>query len=513
MNPESPQAERNQPSALQSSALQRSALYGLDELERIWPDLIHFTRRYWTEPEKFPVYAPPEPGDVFKSLPESMPEDGTPLADLLVHFESVLRPGLLHWNHPGFFGFFPCNTSAPSVASAVLSATLNINPFSWNAGPAATELEARIVRWFAREAGLDWEGSLQDTASSATLCAVLAARERARRSFETRGKPTPALEQLFAYVSAETHNSVTKALHIAGIPRKNIRILATREDFSLDPQILGQKLREDCTQGGLPFFICSTIGSTSSSACDDIRALVQSIQTHHTEASTVFSPWHHVDAACAGSLILLPEKKHLFEGLEDADSFVFNPHKWLFTHFECSVLLVKNRRELTDALSDNPSYLRDTHTDDDSIEGVTDFRNWSVQLGRGFRSLKLWFVLKHFGKKNIQERLQSHLSMTQTLAERFQTQGPALGLQLLCWPQINTICFRRGDDESTRALHKLTRERGVVYLTPTTIRDQFWIRIAIGQTALLESDIETLWCEIAECCRILESNETAPQRR
>ncbi len=476
----------NQSAAPKSSLEKRRAdLYKLDETLACMDQVLNWVKEYWTQNGKSRVFPNTTPGQTSSQLPKTLPEEGLPLEKIFQNFLQDILPGLLHWNHPGFFGFFPCNTSGPSLLSAVVTTTLNVNPFSWNAGPSATELEGRVVRWLGQAIGLNWPGCLQDTASSATLCALIAARERqASSSSQGLFSQTP----LVAYTSEEAHSSVVKAAFLAGMGRSAVRRIPTRDDLSMDPEALRRQIRNDKDGGLLPCFVCSTLGSTSSTAFDRVGEIAQVV------AEECPKLWHHVDAALAGSAALLPEMQWMMEGVNKCDSFVFNPHKWLFTHFECSVLFVKNREEYVASLSEDPAYLQN-HLEETDGDAPEDYRNWSLQLGRGFRGLKLWFVLQAYGLRELQNMLRSHLKLTQDLAQRFR-QEPRF--RLLATPQLNTICFACDTEEKTRDLHRALISRGRIYLTPTRIRGEFWLRVAVGQTAVQPEDIERLWEELCQ---------------
>ncbi len=422
------------------------------------------------------------------ALPADMPRDGEPIGAVVDDFENLIAPGLLNWNHRGFFGFFPSNTSGPAAIGSLLASAINVNPFSWNAGPSATELEMRVIDWLGRGIGLPWKGSIQDTASSATLCAVIAAREAALRSGGYRS--LGAAPQLMAYVSTEAHSSVAKAVYLAGMGPDAVRQIPTRSDLSLDPNALEAALVADSAKGLLPFFVCSTLGTTSTTAFDDVAAIADAI------GSSNIKVWHHVDAALAGSAALLPEMAWMMAGCDRADSFVFNPHKWLMTSFDCSVMLVKNPDVYKSALSVDAAYLTNhaPPKEQEASTPVEDFRNWSIQLGHGFRGLKLWFVLRIYGRNGIESLIRNHLALTQQLYARFC--GAQSIFVTLCAPRLNTICFRLHDEPSSRLCHRMLIERGNVYLTPTVVNGVFWMRIAIGQTAILPIDIDHLWQEV-----------------
>jgi aromatic-L-amino-acid decarboxylase len=471
----------------------RRDLYQLSSLEAIVPSIMDWIAQYWTNPRVRPVYQPGNPGDVLAALPTEIPVQAEDLNSIFKDFDERIAPGLLHWNHPGFFGFFPCNTSGPSVAGALLAAAIDVNPFSWNAGPAGVELEMRLVQWLSDAIGLKWKGCLQDTASSASLCAIIAARERALTATAND------LGKLVAYVSTESHSSVAKGAFIAGLARHQIRSIATLDDLAMDPQALHAAMTEDSKKGLIPFFVCTTLGTTSSTAFDKPDSIQDVIDELFGAGVIKHKPWHHVDAALAGCAAILPEMAWMMRGVDRTDSFVFNPHKWLFTNFECSVLLVREPRAYKAALSADPEYLVNHLQQQHEVE---DFRNWTVQLGRGFRGLKLWFVLRAYGLAKLQLMIRNHLAMTKRLYQTIETQLQKDEDRLfvtLCEPRLNTICLRMRTEELTHKLLQILTNRGQIYLTPTRIRGTFWLRIAIGQTAVLQSDIDYLWSHLQLC--------------
>lgn len=478
--------EKPQEDPIGSCASRRAACYKLEESEKALKEIVAWMREYWTHPEQCRVYPNAQPVEIRESVAGPLPRKGRAVSDVFADFKKNVLPGLLHWNHPGFFGFFPCNTSGPSAVASLLSSTLNVNPFSWNAGPSATELEFKVVQWLAEAVGLPWTGVLQDTASSATLCAVIAARERAWRSREVGLRAGP---ELIAYASEEVHSSVKKALYIAGMGKSQLRLIPTEETLAMQPQALSAAIQDDLAAGRTPFFVCSTLGTTSSTAFDPVGKIADVLESH---GERLASPvWHHVDAALAGNAAILPEMQWMMEGVSRADSFVFNPHKWLFTNFECSVLLVRNPQPYKDALSEDAAYLRDANRLDKETE---DLRDWTLQLGRGFRGLKLWFVLQSYGLDGIKDLLRNHLKLTRELYSLVSKDSRFITLQP---PLLNTFCIRLADEAATTQFYQNIVSRGRIYLTPTRIRNTFWIRIAIGQTAVQPEDIDLLWRELS----------------
>ncbi|MCB1053690.1 MAG: aspartate aminotransferase family protein, partial [Acidobacteria bacterium] len=347
-----------------------------------------------------PVNPPVKPGAMRAQLPKSAPEQPESPAQIMADFKSMILPNTLHWNDPRFYGYFPCNHSGPAILGDLLGNGLGVNAMSWATCPSATELEIQVMQWLGKAIGLEWPGVIQDTASTGVFCALLAARESVANGNRDGFYDSAPL---VAYTSDQAHSSLLKAMRMAGLGDRYMRLVPTLEDQSMDTDVLVRMIEGDIEAGHRPFFICGTIGTTSTTAVDPILEI--------SEIADEYDIWFHVDAALAGTAALLPEMEWLMEGVEQADSFLFNPHKWMFTSFDCCAFFIKDPAALKHALSIQPEYLK-TAADG----AVENFRDWSIQLGRRFRALKLWFVLRLYGLEGIREKIRLHLAMTQDFA-------------------------------------------------------------------------------------------------
>ena len=425
---------------------------------------------------ELPVKALVEPGDIRAMLPAEAPEQGEDFADVLADLDRVIVPGITHWQAPGFFAYFPANASGPSALADLVSSGLGAQGMLWDTGPAVTELEQHILDWLAVEMDLPEKfrgnGVIQDSASSSTLCAILAARHRAGG--------IEALPNLVAYSSEQAHSSVAKGLRVAGVPDGRIRSIATTPSYAMRADHLAYEIVNDQKSGLTPFFVAATVGTTSTTAIDPV-----------TEVGWVannFDSWLHVDAAFAGAAALCPEMRFLNAGLETADSYVFNPHKWLLTNFDCSAFYVADRSSLNEALSITPEYLRNPASESGA---VVDYRDWQVPLGRRFRALKLWFVLRHYGLEGLRAHIRRHIAWAAELTEwveaddRYELAAPTV---------VSLVCFCHTDgNEATSRVLEAVNQSGRAYLTPTTIDGQLILRVAIGSPQTERNHIEELW--------------------
>ncbi|MEO7428726.1 MAG: pyridoxal-dependent decarboxylase, partial [Acidimicrobiales bacterium] len=393
--------------------------------------------------------------------------------------------GLSHWQHPGWFGYFPTGSSGPSVLADLVSSGLGVVGMLWTTSPACTELETHMLDWMAELFGLPERfrsngpggGVIQDSASSATLCALLAARWR------TAGDGP--FTHLRAYTSTQAHSSIEKALRVAGLAPEQLRLVDVDSDFALDPDALTRAMAEDRAAGLTPFFVVANVGTTSSTAIDPVRAMAEACATE--------GAWLHVDAAHAGSALVLPELRWMVDGLDGADSFCVNPHKWLLTTFDCDCFWVAERAALLGALSVLPEYLRNASSESGA---VIDYRDWQVPLGRRFRSLKLWFVLRSYGVDGLRRYVRNHIELAQTFAARVAAH-PRLEL---CAPHpLDLVCLRHVDgDDATEALLAAVNASERFLLTHTRLAGRFTIRVAIGTQATQASHVDALWALIDE---------------
>jgi aromatic-L-amino-acid decarboxylase len=447
---------------------------------------VDWVSEYLTRLESYPVLARTAPGEIAAMLPRSAPEEPEAFDDVLGDLDRIVLPGTTHWQAPGFFGFFPANASPPAILGELVAAGLGVNGMVWATSPACTEIETVMLDWMVELLGLppgfrsesSGGGVIQDSASSATLCALLAARERAI----TAGA---ALADLCVYSSTEAHSSVQKGARVAGFARSQVRPIVPDEGFRMDMAALESAVRADRRAGLVPCCVVATAGTTSSMAFDPVRPI--------GELCGAERMWLHVDAAMAGSAAVCPELRYQHDGLELADSYAFNPHKWLLTNFDCDCFYVADRSSLIDALSITPEYLRNEASDSGS---VVDYRDWQVPLGRRFRALKLWFVLRSYGAEGLRRHIREHVR----LSKKFTQLVVADGRFALCAPPaLNLTCFRHvaGDDASEALLTRLNAT-GRVFLSHTRLAGRYVIRCCIGGTWTSERHVDMLWQLIDE---------------
>ena len=474
-----------------------------DEFRRSGHAIIERIARYMEEVERYPVLSQAEPGSVRARLPVAAPEQGEPFADVLRDVEEIIVPGLTHWQSPNFYAFFPANASGPSILGDLLSSGFGVQGMLWATSPACTELETHVLDWLVDLLGLPegflsstaGGGVIQDSASSSTLTALIAARERASGGATNDGGvghgPTGASGQrLTVYTSRHAHSSIEKGVKIAGLGRDNLRLVDADERYAMRVDALEAAIAADRAAGAVPAMVCATVGTTSSCAVDPLRAIGELCRRENV--------WLHVDAAHAGSATVCPEHRGLIDGLELADSYTFNPHKWLLTNFDCSCFWVADRAALIEALSVLPEYLRNRSTETGT---VIDYRDWQVPLGRRFRALKLWFVIRHYGA----EGLRAHVRHCIALAEWFAAQVEASEEFELAAPvSVGLVCFRHSaGDAFTETLMNRLNQSGALYLTHTILDDQLVLRLAIGALATRREHVEGAWARITDTARAL----------
>ncbi|MFB3131147.1 MAG: aminotransferase class V-fold PLP-dependent enzyme, partial [Rhodothermales bacterium] len=445
---------------------------------------------YYERLETLPVLAQVEPGQIRAGLPAKPPQHGEAFEAILRDVETVILPGVTHWQSPNFFAFFPANASGPSVLGELLSAGLGVQGMLWATSPACTELETHLLDWLVDMLGLPegfkstgpGGGVIQDSASSASLCALLAARERAT-GFASNEHGCDG--RLVAYTSSQAHSSIEKAVKIAGLGRENLRLIPVDEHFAMRPDVLAQHIARDREAGLVPCFVCATVGTTSSQAIDPVPEIGRLCREQGL--------WLHVDAAMAGTAALCPEFRYLHDGVERADSYCFNAHKWMFTNFDCTCFYVADRKILIDTLSILPEYLRNQA----SVSGVViDYRDWHVPLGRRFRALKLWFVIRHYGVEGLRHHVRQHVAWAGQCASwveedpRFERAAPT---------PLNLVCFRhRGGDAFNQQMMERLNRSGDLYLTHTLLHDRFTLRFCVGQTHTAARHVEQAWQRIVE---------------
>jgi aromatic-L-amino-acid/L-tryptophan decarboxylase len=468
-----------------------------EEFRRYGHAAVDWIANYQTRVESLPVMSRVKPGDIRAMLPERPPAEGEAFEELLKDMDRVVLPGITHWQSPNWFGYFPCNASGPGILGDLLSSGLGVQGMLWSTSPACTELETHVMDWLVGMLGLPEKfrssasggGVIQDTASSAALCALLAGRERAT-NYVTNQKGCDG--RLVAYVSTQTHSSLQKAAMIAGIGVDNLRVIEVDESFAMKPDALARQIDVDRSAGLIPFFVCATIGTTSSNAMDPLIPIGEVCRKNDL--------WLHVDAAMAGTAMLCPEFRHLQNGVELADSYNFNPHKWMFTNFDCSCFWVADRKALIQTLSILPEYLRNQATESGA---VIDYRDWHIQLGRRFRSLKLWFVIRHYGVEGLQYHVREHVRLAQQFAE-WVKQDPTF--ELAAPAPLNLVCFRStAGDAANQAIMDRLNQSGDLFLTHTKLDGRLTLRLSVGQTTTQASHVEKAWKRIQQEAKAVEA--------
>ncbi|MFN2387548.1 MAG: pyridoxal-dependent decarboxylase [Thermoanaerobaculia bacterium] len=461
-----------------------------DEFRRKGRQVIDWIADYHERVEAFPVLSRAQPGDLRAALPADPPERGEPFEAVLGDLERLILPGITHWQSPNFFAYFPSNGSGPAILGDLLSSGLGVQGMLWATSPACTELETHALDWLASMLGLppafssggSGGGVIQDTASSATLCAVLAGRERATG---WRTNETGTDGRLVAYASTQAHSSIDKAVKIAGIGLSNLRKIEVDERYAMRPERLAEAIAKDRREGRIPAFVCATIGTTSSNAIDPLPEIGRICRREGV--------WLHVDAAMAGTAALCPELRFIHDGLELADSYCVNPHKWMFTTFDCDAFWVADRAALIKTLSILPEYLRNKATESGA---VIDYRDWHVQLGRRFRALKLWLVIRHYGVEGLRHHVRRHVELAQRLVGWVEE---STDFELAAPAPLNLVCFRhRAGDAFNQALLELLNASGKLYLTHTTLSGRYVLRLCVGQTWTEQRHVESAWRQIRE---------------
>ncbi len=471
--------------------MQRTGDIPIEEFKRAASRAIDWIASYLTHPEEYPVLARVKPGEVKTALPASAPRAGEPLDDVLDDFEKVVVPGITHWNHPCFFAYFGITGSAPGILGELLSAALNVNGMLWQTSPAATELEELALDWLRQLLGLpsEFDGVIMDTASVSTLCAIAAARH-ALSDLEIRERGMSGrsdLPLLRLYTSEQAHSSVEKAALVLGIGKAGVRKIPTDASFRMDAGALESAIAEDRAAGHRPFCVTATVGTTSTTSIDPVPAIAEICRREGL--------WLHVDAAYAGSAAVIPEYRHVLAGCDAATSIVVNPHKWLFTPIDCSALYTTRPDALTGAFSLVPEYLRT------GVDGeIRNYMDWGVSLGRRFRALKLWMVLRCFGTDGIAVRLKEHMRLAQEFAG-WVIQHPEF--ERLAPTPLSVICFRarpshiHDDEEALNAFNERLLQRlnagGEIYLSHTTLDGRYTLRLAIGNVRTEERHVARAW--------------------
>jgi aromatic-L-amino-acid/L-tryptophan decarboxylase len=458
-----------------------------EEFRAAGHQLIDWIADYRARVDQWPVMARTEPGEIKARLPASPPDAAEPFDAIVADLDRIVVPGLSHWQHPRFFGYFPSNGSLASVLGDYVSTGLGVLGLAWQSSPALTEVEEVATDWLRQMLGLSaaWSGVIEDTASTSTLIALICARERVTAFSLTRGGLQAEPQPLVVYTSAHSHSSVAKAALLAGFGRDNIRIIAHDAAYAMQPDALTAAIDTDLRRGALPCAVVATAGSTTSTAFDPLAAI-----------GAIAAPrrlWFHVDAAMAGSAMILPECRALWDGIEQADSLVVNPHKWLGAAFDCTVYYLRDPEHLVRVMSTNPSYLQS------AADGrVKNYRDWGIPLGRRFRALKLWFLIREQGVAQLQQRLRRDMANARWLADQVRC---ADGWRLLAPLPLQTLCVRHepagvsGDalDRHTLGWVERINRSGAAYLTPATLDGRWMVRVSIGAEPTERAHVEALW--------------------
>ena len=449
--------------------------------------LVDWIADYRARVATFPVMTPTEPGDIKKRLPATPPDNPDSFDAIIRDLDEIVMPGLVHWQHPRFFGYFPSNGSLSSVLGDYVSTGLGVLGLAWQSSPALTEVEEVATDWMRDMLGLSraWSGVIQDTASTSTLIALICARERTTGYALSRGGLQAETQPLIVYTSAHSHSSVGKAALLAGFGRDNIHVVPHDAACAMRPDALREAIEADLRRGAKPCAIVATVGTTTSTALDPVDAIAGVGEPHGL--------WLHVDGAMAGAAMILPECREMWRGIDRADSLVVNAHKWLGAAFDCSLYYVRDAEHLVRVMSTNPSYLQS------AADGrVKNFRDWGLPLGRRFRALKLWFLIREQGVSGLQARIRRDLANAQWLASQVRT---APGWRLLAPVPLQTLCVRHEPagldaaalDRHTLAWAERLNRSGAAYLTPALLDGTWVVRVSIGAEPTERSHVEALW--------------------
>jgi len=447
-----------------------------EDFRRAAHQAVDWIADYLADPRNYPVLPNLEPGDLIDRLPKSGPEAGEPVERLLEDFHRLIVPATTHWNHPRFMAYFGSSGSGPGVLGELLSATLNMNAMVWKSGPASAELEQVALGWLRQWMGLpeDFFGIIYDTASISSTHAMAAARQMADPECRRRG----SRGDLTAYISTQTHSSIEKAAIALGIGQDNVRKLEVDGEFRMQPGELAAAIQQDLAAGRKPFFVAATVGTTSTTSIDPVAEMA--------EIAARYGLWLHVDAAYAGAAAILPEIRPLFNGVERAHSLVMNPHKWLFTPSDCSAFYTRRPDLLREAFSLVPEYLRTQEH-----PRAVNFMDYGLQLGRRFRSLKLWFVMRYFGRQGLQQILRNHIQWAQQLAKAI---GEDPRFEIVAPTPLSVVCFRlRASDQDNQKLVEKVNASGKAFFSGTVLKGRYAIRFSIGNIGTSWEDVQQAW--------------------
>ena len=498
--------------------------------------LVEWVGEYLAHPERYPVVSRARPGEIAAALPASPPREGESLDDIIGDFERIIVPGITHWNHPGFFAYFAVSGSAPGILAELLTAALNVNAMLWKTSPAATELEDRALDWLRQMLGLgaDWSGHINDTASISTMLALAAAREAAALDIRERGMAGRAdLPVLRVYCSEHAHSSVDKGAITLGIGHENVVHVATDAEFRMRPDALREAIRADVARGMRPMAVVATVGTTSTTSIDPVREIAAVIEEVAATASggarkvaatasggarkvaataSVAQPWLHIDGAYGAPAAIVPEMRHVLDGAELADSIVVNPHKWLFTPIDCSVLYVKQPEILRRAFSLVPEYLVTREQSE-----VVNLMDYGVQLGRRFRALKLWMVIRAFGEEGLAARIRHHCELARELAGWVRDEPD---WELVAPVPFSLVCFQYAPSETSEAERETLNARilervnasGRAFLSHTKLNGIYTLRLAVGNIRTERRHVAEAWSLLREAAAHVSAEPQTTRR-
>ncbi|MCX6156856.1 MAG: aminotransferase class I/II-fold pyridoxal phosphate-dependent enzyme [Ignavibacteriota bacterium] len=450
-------------------------------------EILEWVSEYLKSVEMYPVKSQVKYHEVYNQLPDSAPSTPEDFKNIFNDFQNIIMPGITHWQSPNFFAYFPANSSVPSILAEMLTSALGAQCMKWETSPSAAELEEKVMIWLRDMIGLpkNFIGVIQDTASTSTLASIITAREY-HSDFKINKEGFSGNERYRVYCSTETHSSIEKAVKIAGIGRDNLVKVAVDENFAMIPAELEKAIESDINKGFKPLCVVAALGTTGTTAIDPLKEI--------SALKKKYNFWLHVDAAYLGTALILPEYRWMIEGIDEADSFVFNPHKWMFTNFDCSAYFVKDKNVLLNTFEIIPEYLK---TRSDNV--ANNYCDWGIPLGRRFRALKLWFVIRSFGVEGLKEKVRYHLKLAKDLYEKISSKND---FQILAPLNANVVCFRYKpgniiDENMLNILnedlmHKLNNS-GKMFLTHTKLNGKFTLRIVIAQTNVEERNVNDAW--------------------